>query len=82
LHISTEPNDSCAVTKEDFTDAIRTLTEAGYPCDIPTEQAWITFKEWRTSYDATMCRILDAVVAPEAPWTNGRTLPLHRGRES
>ena len=76
LRISTESGDGIALTEREFTDAIHTLVERGYPCDVPTEQAWKSFVEWRKTYAATTCRILDAVVAPEAPWTNDRTLPL------
>jgi len=78
LHVSTEACDTIAVTEEDFSAAMATMVEAGYPCDVPAEQAWAAFLESRTQYDATICRILDAIVAPEAPWTNGRTLPLKR----
>jgi hypothetical protein len=82
LHISTEPNESIAVATEDFTDAIHALTDAGYECDIPAADAWLTFAEWRGAYGVTVCRVLDAIAAPEAPWTNGRTLPLHRKHTS
>jgi hypothetical protein len=75
LNISTESDGTMNVTEEEFADATRVLTEAGYPLDVPVHQAWETFATWRLMYDATACRILDAVVAPQAPWTNGRTLP-------
>ena len=75
LHISTESDGTIEVTQEEFVDATRVLTEAGYPWDVPVHQAWETFAAWRLMYAATACRILDVVVAPEAPWTNGRTLP-------
>jgi hypothetical protein len=81
MRISTESGDGVALTEKEFTDAIRTLVEGGYPCDVPTERAWTTFVEWRETYAATTCRILDAVVAPDAPWTNGRTLPLQGSRK-
>lgn len=80
LHISTEPSDTVEVTREEFSDAIGSLVDAGYPCDIPAEQAWTTFVAWRERYSATACRVLNTVVAPQAPWTNGRTLPLKRKR--
>jgi hypothetical protein len=82
LHISTESNEAFAVTMDDFTDAIHALADAGYECDIPEADAWLTFVEWRSAYGVKVCRVLDAIAAPEAPWTNGRTLPLHRKRTS
>jgi len=78
LHVSTEPEDAVALTEEEFSAAVRAMVDAGYPCDVPTEQAWTAFLEWRTQYDATICRILDAIVAPLAPWTRDRTLPQGR----
>jgi hypothetical protein len=78
LHISTESDEVIAVTMEDSTDAIHGLTDAGYDCDIPAADAWLTFVEWRGAHRVLVCRVLDAIAAPEAPWTNGRTLPLHR----
>jgi hypothetical protein len=75
LNISTESDGTLNVTEEEFVDATSVLTEAGYPMDVPVHQAWETFAAWRLMYAATACRILDAVVAPQAPWTNGRTLP-------
>jgi len=82
LRISTESNDTTVVTKKEFTDAISTLAADGYPCDIPAEQAWETFAEWRRTYGATAYRILDAIVAPKAPWTKGRTLPQRHERRT
>ncbi len=75
LHVSTDPEDAIAVTQEEFSEEVRTLVESGYPCDVPTEEAWATFLEWRTQYDATICRILDVIVAPPAPWTRDRSMP-------
>jgi len=82
MRISTESGDGVALTEKEFTDTIHTLVEGGYPCDIPAGQAWTTFVEWRETYAATVCLVLDAVVAPQAPWTNGRTLPLGGRRKS
>jgi hypothetical protein len=75
LNISTESDGTVNVSEAEFADATSVLTEAGYPLDVPVHQAWETFAAWRLMYAATACRILDAVVAPRAPWTNGRTLP-------
>lgn len=78
LHVSTGPFSAPTVTKEEFTAAINTLIDDGYPCDVSADSGWQTFIEWRGQYDAAISRILDAIVAPDAPWTNGRTLPLRR----
>jgi hypothetical protein len=78
LHISTEPSDTTAVTEKEFSEAVRALVDAGFPCDVRNELAWESFLERRAQYDGTICRILDAIVAPAAPWTGSRTLPLDR----
>lgn len=78
LHISTEPSDTTAVTEKEFGEAVRVLVDAGFPCDVRNELAWESFLKRRAQYDGTICRILDAIVAPEAPWTGSRILPLER----
>jgi hypothetical protein len=75
LRIATETTDEIAVTDTDFFDAFEMLTGDGYPCDVPRDQAWHAFSERRTAYASVACETLDAVVAPAAPWTNGRSLP-------
>ena len=79
LHISTEPIGTPTVTGGEFSEAVHTLIDAGYPGDVRAEMASKSFLEVRAKYDATICRILDAIVAPEAPWTARRTLPIRRG---
>jgi hypothetical protein len=78
LRIATDSSKAPVVTREEFTAAYRTLAESGYPCTVSLDAAWATFAERRGEYAHTACQILDAVVAPEAPWTSSRTLPRRR----
>jgi hypothetical protein len=75
LRISNETTQDTAVTDVEFFEAFEQLVEHGYPCDVPRDQAWPAFAERRRTYASVACQALDAVVAPPAPWTNGRSLP-------
>ncbi len=75
LRVASEATDDIAVTESQFFDAFEMLIGGGYPCDVPRDQAWPAFAERRRTYASVACRALDAVVAPAAPWTNGRSLP-------
>ncbi len=78
LRIPTTSSEAPVVTRDEFVVAYRTLAEAGYPCDVSLDPAWTSFAERRGHYVGTACQILDAVVAPEAPWTSSRALPHRR----
>jgi hypothetical protein len=75
LRVESEATDNIAVTEAQFLESLEILIAGGYPCDVPTDQAWIAFAERRRTYASVACSALDAVVAPAAPWTNGRSLP-------
>ncbi len=79
LRIATDSKEVPVVTRDEFVAAYQTLTESEYPCDVSLDAAWTAFSERRRRYAGTACQILDAVVAPEAPWTSSRTLPRHGG---
>lgn len=67
-----------AVTDAEFGSAVSVLTEAGYPAERSAEEAWPLFQEWRGHYISTVCRLLDTIVAPPAPWSGPRSLPVTR----
>jgi hypothetical protein len=66
---------SATITDSEFASAVSVLTEAGYPTERSTEEAWPLFQEWRGHYISTICLLLDTIVAPPAPWSGNRTLP-------
>jgi len=78
LHISVGAERGIEVTEDDFTSEVTRLAQHGYPCDERTADAWASFSARRAAYAEAACRILDTIVAPDAPWTNGRSLPTHR----
>lgn len=78
LRVGSETTDDIAVTEAQFLESLEILIAGGYPCDVPADQAWAAFAERRRTYASVACSALDAVVAPPAPWTNGRSLPRRR----
>jgi hypothetical protein len=71
------------VTEPEFASAVALLVEAGYPVERSSEEAWPAFLEWRGHYSAAICRLLDAIVAPTAPWSGSRSLPArHRSTDT
>jgi hypothetical protein len=69
------------ITKEGFERAMATVGDSGFPCEVPVEQSWLAFVAWRKTYAVTVSRILDAVVAPDAPWTGSRSLPIRKTKQ-
>lgn len=76
LRVTADPTDPELVTEDNFMTAFQLLVEAGYPISTTATDAWSSFSERRGTYGATAGQILDAVVAPDAPWTGARTLPV------
>ncbi|MFB3049773.1 MAG: hypothetical protein ACE1Z9_06430 [Acidimicrobiia bacterium] len=77
LRIS-ETLDQDTVTEADFASAVALLTDAGYPVERSSGEAWPVFREWRAQYSTTSNRILDTIAAPPARWSGPRSLPTKR----
>lgn len=75
MRMSTTSEGAGVMAAQQFASAVSLLTDAGYPVERSPEDAWPVFSEWRQGYEAATCRILDAVVAPPAPWSGRRSLP-------
>jgi hypothetical protein len=67
-----------AVTNAEFASAVSLLTKGSYPAERSADEAWPLFQEWRGRYISTVCRLLDMIVAPPAPWSGSRSLPVRR----
>ena len=67
-----------AVTETEFASAFSLLTEAGYPTGRSAEEAWPMFQAWREHYISAIRQLLDMIVAPPAPWSGSRSLPVRR----
>jgi hypothetical protein len=77
LRIS-ETLDQDTVTEAEFASAVALLTDAGYPVERSSGEAWPVFREWRAQYSTTSNRILDTIAAPSARWSGPRSLPTKR----
>jgi hypothetical protein len=66
------------ITHSDFVAAVDLLSDAGYPVQRSSDEAWATFQDWRAHYGTTICALLDTIVAPPAPWSGSRSLPTRR----
>jgi hypothetical protein len=78
LQLSESTIEDPLITKEEFEQAMATVAGSGFPCEVPVDQAWLSFVAWRKTYAVTASRILDTVVAPDAPWTGIRSLPIRK----
>ncbi len=67
-----------AVTETEFASAFSLLTEAGYPAERSAEEAWPLFQAWRGNYISAIRQLLNMIVAPPAPWSGSRSLPVKR----
>jgi hypothetical protein len=78
LQLSEHAIEDPLITKEQFERAMATVGGSGFPCEVPVDQSWLSFVAWRKTYAVTVSRILDTIVAPDAPWTGNRSLPIRR----
>lgn len=74
LRIS-ETLDHETVTEAEFAAVVALLTDAGYPVERLSGEAWPVFREWRARYGMASNRILDTIAAPPARWSGSRSLP-------
>ena len=70
-----DPDESIAVSFEEFTAATAMLRELGYPIETTDEDAWPHFRGWRANYDAAALLLARELDAPPALWTGTRRWP-------
>ena len=70
-----DPDESVAVSFEEFTAATAMLRELGYPVETTDEDAWPHFRGWRANYDAAALLLARELDAPPALWTGTRRWP-------
>jgi hypothetical protein len=67
------PDAALQLTEEEFTAAVRLVTDTGFPIERSPEAAWPHFRGWRVNYEDLAYRWADRVMAPPAPWSGTRT---------
>jgi hypothetical protein len=70
-----DPDESVAVSFEEFKAATAMLRELGYPIERTDEEAWPHFRGWRANYDAAALLLARQLDAPPALWTGTRRWP-------
>lgn len=70
------PTDPISIERSEFDAACDALTAAGVPVKADRDQAWRDFAGWRVNYDRVLIALATVVMAPLAPWSSDRSLPL------
>jgi hypothetical protein len=81
LPYSADPSadDPITVTRDEYDEVVGRLEAAGVPLRADRDQAWHDFAGWRVNYDAVLVQLSSLTLAPYAPWSSDRTLPVqHR----
>ncbi|RIK10379.1 MAG: hypothetical protein DCC49_03680 [Acidobacteria bacterium] len=71
-----DPRDPISITREEFDDACDELEEAGVALKSDRDQAWRDFAGWRVNYDVVLIALAGLLVAPWAPWSSDRAMPI------
>jgi hypothetical protein len=71
-----KPDDPISVTREEFDAVCSELEDAGVPLKADREQAWRDFAGWRVNYDTVLRILAGLTMAPSAPWSGDRSLPV------
>jgi hypothetical protein len=66
------PDDPLVLTRADFDEGVRHLTEAGWTFERPAEDAWAHFRGWRVNYEAAAYGIAAHLDLPPAKWSGPR----------
>jgi hypothetical protein len=66
------PDDSLALTREDFGVAVRHLAEAGWKFERSPDEAWPHFRGWRVNYETAAYNIAAHLDLPPAIWSGPR----------
>ncbi|MBP6017155.1 MAG: hypothetical protein KA586_10585 [Candidatus Promineofilum sp.] len=75
--------DPIAVTRHEYEEACRYLTEQGVPLLPDRVQTWRDYAGWRVNYDKELIALAALTMAPYAPWSSDRSLsPTTRRRMS
>jgi hypothetical protein len=67
------PDDPLVLTRDDFDEAVRHLTEAGWTSERQSDEAWPHFRGWRVNYEAAAHGIAAHLDLPPAKWSGPRT---------
>ncbi|MBA3689841.1 MAG: hypothetical protein H0W82_00320 [Actinobacteria bacterium] len=66
------PDESIALTREEFDDGLVRLGEVGFPMERDADESWRHFAGWRVNYEPIAYRLAFAIDAVPAPWSGAR----------
>ncbi|NMH79408.1 hypothetical protein [Pseudonocardia xinjiangensis] len=72
------PGTPISVTRTEYDAVCGRLERAGAKLVSDREQAWRDFAGWRVNYDTVLLRFAALTMAPPAPWSSDRAMPLRR----
>jgi hypothetical protein len=62
------PDAGLRLTKDEFSDGYRRLTEVGFPVERDLDECWRHFQGWRVNYESIVDALTMLVMPPPAPW--------------
>ncbi len=71
------PDDPISISQDEFNEAYDELAAAGVPLKPDREQCWRDFAGWRVNYDAVLLALAALTMAPYAPWSSDRSMPIN-----
>ena len=63
------------LSKEEFLDGVKVMTEAGYKVQRSPEDAWPYFSDWRMTYESIAYQLASRIDAVPAKWSGPRRPP-------
>lgn len=70
------PDDPISIGHDEFNEAYEELAAAGVPLKPDREQCWRDFAGWRVNYDTVLLALAAMTMAPYAPWSSDRSMPI------
>lgn len=67
------PTAAIDLRRADFDRGLARLREAGFPIEVPEDEAWAHFRGWRVNYEPIAYALADRIDAVRAPWSGPRT---------
>ncbi len=76
------PDEPICIAREEFDALYDQLAQSGVPLKPDREQAWMDFAGWRVNYDRVLVALCALIMAPYAPWSSDRSVPLQLSKMS
>jgi hypothetical protein len=72
VDLDPDPDAPIKLEFAEFSSAVDTLAQYGFPMERTAEEAWPHFQGWRINYENSAYLLADAFTAPLAPWSGTR----------